>query len=61
MMLLTLLFSTALTEIKRYAEHKRMEIHYVNKEILERMSAKRPHQVGACLFVREVGREDVYI
>ena len=38
-------FSTALSEVKRYAERRRMEIHFVSKETLERMSSKRPHQV----------------
>lgn len=37
--------STALSEVQRYAEKRRLDLHYVNKEVLERMSGKRPHQV----------------
>ena len=42
--------STALSEVRRYAEKKRMDIHYVSKDTLERMSAKRPHQVSSKLY-----------
>lgn len=37
--------STALSEVKQYAERKKMDIHYVSRDTLERMSSKRPHQV----------------
>ena len=38
-------FSTALAEAKGYAERRKIEMHYVSKDTLERMSSKRPHQV----------------
>ena len=35
-----------LVEVRRYSEQRRVELHYVDKESLERLLGKRPHQVS---------------
>lgn len=35
----------AIVEVQKYAQQHKVDIHYVNRDILDRLSQKRPHQV----------------
>ena len=37
--------SVAIAEVQKYAQQHKLDVHYVSRDILDRLSQKRPHQV----------------
>lgn len=35
----------AVTEVEKYAQEHKVDIHYIDRDTMDRMSEKRPHQV----------------
>jgi len=35
----------AVTEVEKYAREHKVDIHYIDRDTMDRMSEKRPHQV----------------
>ena len=35
----------AVTEVEKYAREHKVDVHYIDRDTMDRMSEKRPHQV----------------